>query len=1028
MRRPKFAQFHGGRRKSPGKSPAAPPDQDAPCGEAGVRNASAEVSPVRAVLLPILERAASLLASPRAFAVALMLAVVLRIVHLAAFSATPFALAPVLDHQAYDQWAQRIAAGGWIGTGVFWVDPLYAYWLAILYSVFGHQFVVARVAQLAMGVANVALAGALTKGLTGSRAASTAAMLIGALYIPAIHNEVQLEKATLSTLLFSGLLVLFLRHPASMRATVATGLLAGLAILTRGSLALVVAAGVLAAVLTRSADDPGMPGEPGPWLRLGKLELTRGGVRRAGLLFLGAAAVVGSLTARNVLLSGEVVPTTANVGQNLYIGQVRSNLNGTYHAPEFVRPDPQHEQDDFRAEAERRTGHAMSVGEVSAFWRKEALAEIAADPGAFVVRSIRKVWLVFHDFEVPDNDDIDVAALYSPVMRSPFFRMGQIAPLALLGAIVSWRRSREVATVTGAIAVYAASMVAFFVLARFRILLFPALVALAVVGGQWLINQVREGFGRKALGGVAFLVGALLVCNIRPAWMEQMRTESLAISCNNLAAQLVQSGDEDGAIAMYEKAVATSPQSVLASMRTLGDLYLKRKDYERAEKHMRAVLDLRPGSARAKQALVLLYEAMARDSKYSSDGSVSRRLSEARRAVGSASGEGTGTGTDAVSSEAAARSKALMGESRAHRSAGRWKEGIATLQEAIRIGPYSEDARYLLGSIMERHATAEEMVTFWSTTLERDQKPQTSLYFWAVGIEGRGDIPGAIEKLQEALRRDPAHEMSELRLCGLLERQGKLSDALTHCDRAVDIFPEYRAAHEARARVLDALGRTKEAQAARDAGLRSDPNTTRRFRYWGQYLMRAGRYEAAIPELERALVADPNDAEAAKALGEARERAPAVGSTATTAGSSAAWLAGSPSGGIDDATLKALSSALSEAPSGSPVWITATAVDPASQVFARALARAFADAGWEVQPMGSVEWSVRRGVHIFSADGTPPSYVGTAQRALEAAGFTPSFAVGYREYYEQRKREQPDFRGFLMAPGQSFVLVVGRRQ
>ena len=45
-------------------------------------------------------------------------------------------------------------------------------------------------------------------------------------------------------------------------------------------------------------------------------------------------------TTRNVVVSGELVPTTANFGQNLYVGQACTLGDGSYGCS-FVRLDPE---------------------------------------------------------------------------------------------------------------------------------------------------------------------------------------------------------------------------------------------------------------------------------------------------------------------------------------------------------------------------------------------------------------------------------------------------------------------------------------------------------------------------------------------------------------------------------------------------------------------------------------------------------------------------------------------------------------
>src|ERR1051325_8578702 len=57
------------------------------------------------------------------------------------------------DPRTYDQWAQTIAAGDWIGDRIFYQAPLYPYFLGFLETVFGHNLWVIRVVQIGMSAA-----------------------------------------------------------------------------------------------------------------------------------------------------------------------------------------------------------------------------------------------------------------------------------------------------------------------------------------------------------------------------------------------------------------------------------------------------------------------------------------------------------------------------------------------------------------------------------------------------------------------------------------------------------------------------------------------------------------------------------------------------------------------------------------------------------------------------------------------------------------------------------------------------------
>lgn len=200
---------------------------------------------------------------------------------------------------------------------------------------------------------------------------------------------------------------------------------------------------------------------------------------------------------------------------------------------------------------------------------------------------------------------------------------------------------------------------------------------------------------------------------------------------------------------------------------------------------------------------------------------------------------------------------------------GLWGKAIATLKNAISHGPYNEGYRYLLGNVMASKASPDEMIAYYRMAIAFDPKPQTSYYYLAVGLERQGKHGQAIKTLKKALEIDPAHEMSQNFWGVILEKQNRLNEALAHYQEAVEIHPEFKVAHENCARVLNRLSLPVEAEKHRQLAQQSNPNTPRRFLYWGQYLVKQGRYNAAVPELRKALEANPQDSEAQQLLNQA---------------------------------------------------------------------------------------------------------------------------------------------------------------
>ena len=64
---------------------------------------------------------------------------------------------PIMDAKYYDEMAQDIAAGNVLRRDAFFMGPLYPYFLSLVYSIFGRDFMVVRLLQIAVGAATVCL-------------------------------------------------------------------------------------------------------------------------------------------------------------------------------------------------------------------------------------------------------------------------------------------------------------------------------------------------------------------------------------------------------------------------------------------------------------------------------------------------------------------------------------------------------------------------------------------------------------------------------------------------------------------------------------------------------------------------------------------------------------------------------------------------------------------------------------------------------------------------------------------------------
>ncbi len=115
----------------------------------GIEKAKPSVSDARAGHWPRGDTAVSLTIFLLAFAI--------RLVYLFQIEGAPLFYHLASDGRSYDEWARQIAAGHWLGQGVFYQAPLYPYFLGLLQIAIGHNLWSIRIVQIALGSASCVL-------------------------------------------------------------------------------------------------------------------------------------------------------------------------------------------------------------------------------------------------------------------------------------------------------------------------------------------------------------------------------------------------------------------------------------------------------------------------------------------------------------------------------------------------------------------------------------------------------------------------------------------------------------------------------------------------------------------------------------------------------------------------------------------------------------------------------------------------------------------------------------------------------
>jgi tetratricopeptide (TPR) repeat protein len=672
-----------------------------------------------------------------------------RVVHLFQIRRAPFFGLLMGDAQSYDAWAQRLAAGDWIGSDVFYQAPLYPYFLGVIHAIFGRDLLVVRVVQAIVGSLSCVLVALTAKRLFSTRAALVAGLGL-ALYAPAIFFDGLIQKSVLDVFFISLALWIACRTdllgPApteglktpslrAYRAYLALGLAMGALSLTREN-ALVLVAVVFLWILVRLKPDTT------------EIKSARRGVsvvsgfsrtRSAVAFAVGLAIVLVPVALRNYAVGGGLYLTTSQFGPNFYIGN-NETATGTYQPLRFGHGDPKYERQDATELAERATGRRLTPAEVSRYWTSRALEYIRTQPGDWLELMGRKITLAWNAAEVADTEDQLSYADWSVLLRlgSRVWHFGVLAPLALFGIWATWPRRAELALLYLLPAAYALALITFAVMGRYRYPLVPFLILFAAAGvanvGQ-LLDATRR---RRLIPGLAAAAAFAIFSNWPLYLMPLMPSmaEMRAITESNVGTELQAQGKLDEAITFYRAALARDPNDAVTRS-NLGSALAAKGQLDEAIAQYRTALDLAPNDA---------------DGHYN-------------------------------------LANALMAQ-------GKLTDAALQFREALRIEPGLADAYLNLGNALVALGQTEEAADHYRRAIELRPDAVEAVNNLGLILAAEGRLDDAIALFQRALAINPNFADAHTNLANAhndlgatLARQNQLDDAIGHFREAIRLEP-----------------------------------------------------------------------------------------------------------------------------------------------------------------------------------------------------------------------------------------------
>jgi tetratricopeptide (TPR) repeat protein len=696
---------------------------------------------------------------PAAVIPVFLIALLVRLVHMWYLRGSPFFDALLGDARSYDAWGHRIAAGDVIGRNVFYQAPLYAYFLGAIYACGGNLLAV-RVCQAIVGAAACAfLAGA--GGRLFGRGAGLVAGLLLAFYAPAIFFDGLIQKSVLDIFLLCLLLALLADLMGNATSSACPPVVRNWRWLSVGAV-------VGALALTRENALIFMPVVLA-WIWWGLRSSTAARAWAAAMVIAGAFVVLLPVGVRNEIVGGEFHLTTAQSGSNFFIGN-QTRADGTYVPLRPGRGSPEYEQADATELASRAAGRQLSAGEVSGYWTGRALDYIRSHPVDWMRLEVRKFRLLWNDAEILDTESQESHEDYSPVLflLARVARFGVLMPLACLGLWISWGDRRRLWLLYVMTAAYSMSVLAFYVVARYRLPIVPILMmfgGLAVVRGRAFVSTLKPA---GATTGLAILAVVTLWSNITAASGDAMR----AASYQNLGTTRQEAGRLDEAAEAFRHALALEPDYAPAH-NSLGSVLRQQGHHDEAIGQLEAALRLQPdfddarfnlGNARADRGdwagAIAEYEALLRHRPDAVD--VQSNLGIA---LASAKRPGEAVEHFRVAATLAPQdAKAHYNLGHALLERGDSSEAVEHLVRALQIDPGDRTAHDELGSAYLAKQDFANAEREFRETIRLSPLAAEAYNNLGIAVASVGRFDEAIREFEMALRIDSGFEQARVNL------------------------------------------------------------------------------------------------------------------------------------------------------------------------------------------------------------------------------------------------------------------------
>lgn len=450
-----------------------------------------------------------------------------------------------------------------MGDGVFWQAPLYPYFLAIVYKLFGHDYYLIRTIQFIIGSLNCLLLYVVTKKIFNSLIAFFSSIILS-IYPVMIYFEGELLSPVVAISL--DLLILLVLYEAVRRKRRSlwflAGLLLGASALTCQNILLFVP-GVIIWIFWTTSEKR---------------------VSVSLVFLLGILLLVIPVTLRNYLVGKDLVFISSNGGINFFIGN-----NPQYDQTVGIRPGIRWEH--LTTQPERELGRLLKPSEEERYWYRKGFDFIVGSPMAYLSLLTKKFNLFWNGYEIKRNVCFySFREEFSNLLKILIIDFRIIAPFALVGMFWGLKRFKRYSLFYLFITSYMLSVILFFVTSRYRLPVVPILIPFALYGAYTVFSTIKNGRYKAFLSSFILLAILSIWVNLDFGF-DRLRDK--ADFHYQLGYAYHKRGEYKKAVSEYKMTISLNPENSDARNR-LGILYERMGLYKLAIAELEEGLDYFP--------------------------------------------------------------------------------------------------------------------------------------------------------------------------------------------------------------------------------------------------------------------------------------------------------------------------------------------------------------------------------------------------------------------------------------------------